>query len=236
MDVYDDSLNKVGVATRNEAHRKGYWHLNLHCWVVTKRKGGAVVFQVRSEDKSTFSGLLDSTVGGHYKAGEQLEDVAREIKEEIGLAPDVKKLVPLGSRVDVSGYDGLSKREIAEVFFIRDDRPLRAFKVDPLEVRALVEVRIWDGLRLFSGRSKKNQGGGGRVGQGREGNGGEDGGREEELRPEDGLVLYDALHHGDEAAQGGSISVNLTKSVTCDGSIGVLEAENSIPNNGTEKS
>jgi isopentenyldiphosphate isomerase len=155
VDVYDDSLKKVGVATRDEAHRKGYWHLNLHCWIVTKRKGGAVLFQVRSEDKSAFSGLLDSTVGGHYKAGEQLEDVAREIKEEIGIAPDVKKLVPLGSRVDVSGYDGLSKREIAEVFFISDDRPLRAFKVDPLEVRALVEVRIWDGLRLFSGRAKK---------------------------------------------------------------------------------
>ena len=155
VDVYDDSLKKVGVATRDEAHRKGYWHLNLHCWVVTKRKSGAVIFQVRSQDKSTFSGLLDSTVGGHYKAGEQLEDVAREIKEEIGIAPDVKKLVPLGSRVDVVGHDGLSKREIAEVFFIRDDRPLRAYTVDPLEVRALVEVRIWDGLRLFSGRSKK---------------------------------------------------------------------------------
>lgn len=155
VDVYDDSLKKVGVAMREEAHRKGYWHLNLHCWIVTKRKGGAVIFQVRSEDKPTFPGLLDSTVGGHYRAGEQLKDVAREIKEEIGVAPDVKKFVPLGSRVDVAGYDGLSKREIAEVFFIRDDRPLRAFKVDPLEVRALVEVRIWDGLRLFSGRSKK---------------------------------------------------------------------------------
>lgn len=155
VDVYDEALNKIGVVTRNEAHRKGYWHLNLHCWIVTKRKGGAVIFQVRSEDKPTFAGLLDSTVGGHYKAGEQLEDVAREIEEEIGLAPDVKKLVPLGSRVDVAGYAGLSKREIAEVFFIRDDRPIRDYKVDPLEVRALVEVRIWDGLRLFSGRSKK---------------------------------------------------------------------------------
>jgi len=155
VDVYDDALNKIGVVTRNKAHEKGLWHLNLHCWIVTKRKGGAVIFQVRSGDKPTFKGLLDSTVGGHFKAGERLEDVAREIKEEIGLDPDVGRLVPLGRRVDVSGYHGLSKREIAEVFFIRDDRPLLAYKVDPLEVRALVEVRIWDGLRLFSGRAKK---------------------------------------------------------------------------------
>ena len=33
--------------------------------------------------------------------------------------------------------------------------PSWAYKVDPLEVRALVEVRIWDGLRLFSGRARK---------------------------------------------------------------------------------
>ena len=105
VDVYDDSLKKVGVATRNEAHRKGLWHLNLHCWVVTKRKGGAVVFQVRSEDKSTFSGLLDSTVGGHFKAGEQLEDVAREIKEEIGLVPDVKVGKHQMRSVECVGFD-----------------------------------------------------------------------------------------------------------------------------------
>ena len=155
VDVYDDSLHKVGVATRNEAHRKGLWHLNLHCWIVTKRKGGAVIFQVRSGHKPTFAGLLDSTVGGHFKAGERIEDVAREIEEEIGIDPNVDKLVPLGRRVDVTGPYGLSKREIAEVFFIRDDRALQTYRVDPLEVRALVEVRIWDGLRLFSGRAKK---------------------------------------------------------------------------------
>jgi isopentenyldiphosphate isomerase len=155
VDVYDDALNKVGTVTRTVAHEKGYWHRNLHCWIVTKRKAGAVIFQVRSEVKPTFPGLLDSTVGGHFRAGEKLEDVAREIQEEIGLEPDVGRLVPLGSRVDVTKSDGLSKREIAEVFFIRDDRPLRAYRVDPLEVRALAEVRIWDGLRLFSGRAKK---------------------------------------------------------------------------------
>ena len=152
VDVYDDALNKVGVVTRNEAHRKGLWHLNLHCWIVTRRKGGTMIFQVRSGAKASFSGLLDSSVGGHYKAGERLEDVAREIEEELGLDADVEKLVPLGRRVDVAAYDGLSKREVAEVFFIRDDRPLRAYKIDPLEIKALVEVRIVDGLRLLSGR------------------------------------------------------------------------------------
>jgi len=27
VDIYDDDLRKVGVATRYEAHKKGLWHL-----------------------------------------------------------------------------------------------------------------------------------------------------------------------------------------------------------------
>ena len=62
VDVYDDTLNKVGVVTRNEAHRKGYWHLNLHCWIVTKRKGGAVIFQVRSERQAHLRGASSTAL------------------------------------------------------------------------------------------------------------------------------------------------------------------------------
>jgi isopentenyldiphosphate isomerase len=155
VDVYDDALRKVGVVTRNEAHRKGLWHLNLHCWIVTRRKNGALIFQVRSQAKPSFPGLLDSSVGGHYKAGEKLEDVAREIEEELGIPKKVSRLIPLGRRIDVTARDGIVKREIAEVFFIRNDRPLRSYKVDPLEVRALMEVPLDDGLRLFAGDKER---------------------------------------------------------------------------------
>jgi isopentenyldiphosphate isomerase len=153
VDIYDDALNKIGTATRSVAHLKGYWHLNLHVWIVTRRGNGSLVAQVRSDDKPTFAGLIDSTVGGHFRTGEVVSEVAREIEEEIGLEPDVARLVPLGTRLDVTAYHGIKKREIAEVFFARDDRPLKSYRVDPLEVRALVDISIDDGLKLFSGES-----------------------------------------------------------------------------------
>ncbi|MDG7006566.1 MAG: NUDIX domain-containing protein [Nitrososphaerota archaeon] len=154
VDVYDDSGKKVGVSTRLEAHKKGLWHYNFHCWIVTRRHGGSLLFQLRSEAKPSFPGLLDSTVGGHYSAGERLREVSREIEEEIGVRPDLEELVPIGSRVDVAHYDGVSKREVAQVFLLRSDRPLTGYRLYQEEVRALIEVRIEDGLKLFSGGTK----------------------------------------------------------------------------------
>lgn len=154
VDIYDDSGRKVGVSTRLEAHKKGLWHYNFHCWVVTRRHGGSLVFQLRSEVKPSFPGMLDSTVGGHYSAGERLREVSREVEEEIGVRPDLKRLVPIGSRVDVAHYDGISKREVAQVFFLESDRPLTGYRLFAEEVRGLLDVRIEDGLKLFSGSSK----------------------------------------------------------------------------------
>ena len=151
VDVYDDSLIRVGVATRYEAHKKRSWHFNFNCWVVTHRRGGSVVFQVRSRVKATFPGLLDSTVGGHYRAGERSPDLVREVREEIGARVSSGDLIPLGRRVDVASYRGVSKREIAQVFLLPSDRPLARYRLDRSEIEGLVDVQIEEGLALFSG-------------------------------------------------------------------------------------
>ena len=154
VDIYDDELTKIGVVPRYEAHKKGSWHFNFHCWIVTRRGGGSVLFQVRSRSKASFPGLLDSTVGGHYRTGEHPVDLVREIEEEIGIKLGRRRLVPLGRRLDVASFGGVSKREIAEVFFVLSERPLRRYRLERSEVCGLVEVRIEEGLGLFKGRRK----------------------------------------------------------------------------------
>lgn len=153
MDIYDDGGKNVGTATRYEAHKMGLWHYNFHCWVVTRRGDGALIFQIRSESKPSFPGLLDSTVGGHYKAGERSAHVIREVEEELGIKPEANKLTPLGRRIDVASYGGISKREIAEVFFLESDVKLSRYHVDPTEVAGLLEIPLELGLSLFSGQT-----------------------------------------------------------------------------------
>src|SRR5689334_1784732 len=92
VDIYDDNTQKVGTATRNEAHRSGRWHLNLHCWIVSRDGGGSLLFQLRSREKPTFPGLLDSTVGAHYRSHQTLRGVLHEGVEELGLRIDPSSL------------------------------------------------------------------------------------------------------------------------------------------------
>jgi isopentenyldiphosphate isomerase len=150
VDIYDERLRKIGTESRYEAHAKGDWHLNFHCWIVSRRQGGTLLFQVRSERKPTFPGKLDSTVGGHYKTNETLRGVVREAEEELGVEVSVRELVPLGRRVDITSVGGMPKREIASVFLIIRDMPLERYRPDPAEVEGLVEIPIRDGLELFS--------------------------------------------------------------------------------------
>ncbi len=151
VDIYDDNMKKIGIATRYEAHAKGEWHLNFHCWVVTHNSGGALLFQVRSKRKPTFPGKLDSTVGGHYKMNEGLRGVMREVNEEIGIKVHSRELVPLGRRLDIASFGGIPKREIANVFLLMRDLSPRDFHPDSAEVEGLLEIRIVNGLKLFSG-------------------------------------------------------------------------------------
>src|SRR5687767_2706683 len=72
---------------RAEVHRDGDWHRSLHVWVAGIGEDGEpfLTFQRRGFGKDTWPGLLDATVGGHYRAGEGLTEALREVEEEIGL-------------------------------------------------------------------------------------------------------------------------------------------------------
>jgi isopentenyldiphosphate isomerase len=153
--VFDDDMKKLGTVTRREAHVSGKWHLNFHCWIVSKSRGGCVLFQVRSRQKPTFPGLLDSTVGAHYRANQTLRDVVHEAKVEIGLRISASDLRPLGRRLDIAKVGDMVKREVATVFFLMRDSPPSEYRLDRAEVEGLVELPIASGLRLFSGETTK---------------------------------------------------------------------------------
>lgn len=75
--------------------------------------------------------------------------------EEIGVKVRFADLVPLGTRVDVSSYRDVSKREIANVYFLRSEIPLTRYHVDTDEIEGLVEIEIETGMQFFSGKTKR---------------------------------------------------------------------------------
>ncbi len=87
-----DIVNAAGeplglLAPRWFAHLTGLRHRVVHVLLTTPQ--GLLALQMRAHDKPEWPDRLDTTVGGHLKAGQSWEaGVMTEINEEIGLAPE----------------------------------------------------------------------------------------------------------------------------------------------------
>lgn len=153
VDVFDEGMKSIGRMAKKEAHRTGAWHKSIHCWIVRSDETGQyVVFQKRSATKKAFPNFLDISAAGHYQAGEHIEDGVREIVEELGINVGFNELQYLGTKFDVYKDETIFNREFCETFLYRDDRPLFQYPIDCDEVTGLAQLKIQDGLDLFSGK------------------------------------------------------------------------------------
>lgn len=83
LDIVNDLDQIIGSELRENIHKNGLLHREVHVWLYTK--DNEIIFQKRGIHKDS-AGLLDATVGGHVDKGEDYQEAAiREIKEEVGI-------------------------------------------------------------------------------------------------------------------------------------------------------
>ena len=86
LDKVDERDNLIGTTTKDEAHKLGYAHRVAAVFVFNDE--GKLLVQLRKKD-----GLLDHSAAGHIDLGEGYDEAARrELKEELGITPPLKKL------------------------------------------------------------------------------------------------------------------------------------------------
>lgn len=152
FDIFDERMNLIGTATREETHRKGYWHQTFHCWIVVRSSEGPyLLLQKRHPDKDTHPDKYDITSAGHLLAGETVEDGVRELEEELGLQVRFDELLPIGTIPVELRYRDLIDREFYHTFLYACSQPLDAYTLQPDEVVGLVKVLASDASRLFAG-------------------------------------------------------------------------------------
>jgi len=79
LKIFDEYRNQIGIATREDVHRLGYWHEAFHCWFISKEKGTDYLYlQLRSNTKKDYPNLLDITAAGHLLANETVQDGVRD--------------------------------------------------------------------------------------------------------------------------------------------------------------
>ena len=140
LDIVTPTGTYIRTADRREVHDGAHWHEVFHCLVVRSGSPARIIMQRRHHSKAAFPGLLDLSATGHLAAGETPEEGVRELNEELGIAASADDLVPIGVRLLVDDEGEGLNRERVNMFFMRDDRPLDAFKPEPTEVESLVEI------------------------------------------------------------------------------------------------
>ena len=121
----DENLKPLGAVSREEAHQQGLLHGVVHCWVVSRQKGGIRIwFQQRAHTKKDFPDYYDIAVDGHIDAGESRDDAAcREMREEIGLKVPSEQLRYLGYTKEEIRLQGFFDREVGYVYLYENPEP-----------------------------------------------------------------------------------------------------------------
>jgi isopentenyldiphosphate isomerase len=88
--VSDDDATVLGPVARREVHgNPDLIHRSVHVLLVHPVDGG-ILLQKRSQEKDTYPGYWDTSVGGHVTYGQSYEEaVVRETAEELGVTLDI---------------------------------------------------------------------------------------------------------------------------------------------------
>lgn len=154
LNIFDEGRKQIGVAPREDVHRKGYWHETFHCWFIQRENDkNHIYFQNRSKNKKDYPDLLDITAAGHLLSHESVMDGIREVEEELGINVAFEELVPLGV-IDYSvEKEDFIDKELAHVFLYRSGYQLDDFNPQLDEVSGIVRIAMEDFYELwFNGK------------------------------------------------------------------------------------
>jgi isopentenyl-diphosphate delta-isomerase type 1 len=132
LNIIDENDHIVGKDTRENIHKNGLLHREIHVWVYNQN--GEILFQRRSKTKDTFPNLLDASVGGHVEIGDDyLTSAIKELEEETGIKAKTKDLIHIAkmrktSNDEVTGTINNVIRKIYAYEFCGDARNLKLEK------------------------------------------------------------------------------------------------------------
>lgn len=150
LKIFNEQGNQIGVATREEVHKSGYWHEAFHCWFVQKENDVHYVYlQLRSKDKKDYPNLLDITAAGHLLANETVEDGVREIKEEIGIDVSFDSITSLETIKYCATKENFIDNELAHVYMYQFNRSFDDFVLQKEEVSGMVRTELTNFYQLW---------------------------------------------------------------------------------------
>lgn len=153
IDIFNDKYESLGVADKKLAHMVGLWHRVFTCLLYDPKKNIAFL-QLKTPGRYDFErpDYVDISVGGHYRAGELIEEGARECQEELGLNVSYSDLISIGIRQTACHVShSYVANEFQHIFLLPRQVALEDLSPADLEIAGFVELPIEIGIRLLKG-------------------------------------------------------------------------------------
>lgn len=144
IDIFNENYEFIGTASKEDAHRLGYWHQVFGCLFIDSSKN-KVYLQYKNGQFNNVDKVnkVDISVGGHLQSGERVEDGIREIKEESSLDVKFDDLYYLGiRRIDKVINTDYIIREFSHLFLYDRTFSLKELKSNDEEVLYFIEFDI----------------------------------------------------------------------------------------------
>lgn len=131
LNIVDENGNIIGEETRENIHKQGLLHREIHIWFYTPK--GEIIFQHREKNKDTYPDLLDATVGGHVEIGSDYENSAlQELEEGTGIkaAKDILAFIQMVRSKTYDKVTGMTNNVIRAIYAYRYDGNVEDLKVE----------------------------------------------------------------------------------------------------------
>ena len=146
LEIFNEDHTLIGVASKEDVHRLGYWHQVFGCLFIDSSKN-KVYLQYKNGKFNDVDKVnkIDISIGGHLLAGETVKDGVREIKEEASLNVSFADLDYLGQRkINKVINDNYIIREFAYLYVYDSTFNLSDLKSQDEEVLYYIEFDIDD--------------------------------------------------------------------------------------------
>lgn len=148
LNIIDEKGNIIGKETRENIHKQGLLHREIHVWFYTPKS--EIVFQHRAKDKDTYPDLLDASVGGHVEIGDNYESASlKELEEETGIKAVKDNLIFI-QMIRSKTFDTTTNKTnnvIRAVYAYRYDGKVEDLKV---EKNKAIEFESWPLEKIFN--------------------------------------------------------------------------------------
>ena len=150
LKIYDQDLNNIGRATREEVHTQGLLHQVAHVWMFQPKEDDTyIMIQKRALDRELYPGKYDLIQTTHFDPDESYEEaIVDSLEYYRGLKKSKEDIIHVGSthqQIDAGDYHDNALVQVFAIF------TAKALFIMP-DTEEIVKVRFEDFRQLIHGK------------------------------------------------------------------------------------